>query len=304
MMKYTRLSVVFLALAAVASATDKVVALPFAEQVGVSVPDCKVPDIEDFQMPELQPLLEQVEDMLDGIKEDQQKLKMPAMAKAAAAGNSGAQFVMGAMHLLGYAGLEKDYNVALRWLTASADKGYADACVALGCFYSSGVFSRWWTRKGINWLTAAAEGGHAVAQYQLSVAYLTGAAGVEQDLTLAEKWYKKAMAQKDEKLGLMFDQLRTIMMQDATHGDAEMQCTLAVMYYLGLYGFDENEVEAVKWFTRAAEKGLLDAQVSLAEIYEAGVNGKPDLDKAIHWYTKAATQGDAEAEEALKRLEK
>ncbi|MBQ2379480.1 MAG: sel1 repeat family protein [Akkermansia sp.] len=304
MMKYTRLSVVLLALTAVVSVADTVATRPFAEQVGVSVPDCKVPDIEEFQMTELEPLLEQVRDMLVGIKEDQQKLKMPAMAKAAAEGNSGAQFVMGAMHLLGYAGLEKDYNVALRWLTASAEKGYADACVAMGCFYSSGVFSRWWTRKGINWLTAAAEGGHAVAQYQLSVAYLTGAAGVEQDLATAEKWYKKAVAQNDEKLKLMFDRLRSIMMEEAKQGEAETQCTLATMYYLGLYGFEENEVEAVKWFTRAAEKGLLDAQVSLAEIYEAGVNGKPDLDKAIHWYTKAATQGDADAEDALKRLEK
>lgn len=303
MKKYVRNTVVVLALAAMASAAETAPVVPFAQQVGVEVPSCRVPRIEEFQKTELEPLLEQVQDMLEGIEEEQQRKKMPEMARAAAAGNPGAQFVMGAMHLLGFAGLEQDYDVALRWLTAAADNGDADACVTLGCFYSSGVFSSWWARKGIGWLKAAAEGGHAIAQYQLSVAYLSGI-GVEQDFEEADTWYKKATEQKDEKLQLMFENLRQLLLQESAQGDAEMQCVLGTMYYLGLYGFTESEAEAVKWLERAAKAGLLDAQMSLAEIYEAGVNGKPDVEKAVFWYTKAATQGHADAEDALKRLGK
>lgn len=55
----------------------------------------------------------------------------------------------------------------------------------------------------------------------------------------------------------------------ALHGDANAQSALGYLYYKGL-GAPRDVVTARMWFTRAAEKGIVQAQVFLAMIYQAG----------------------------------
>ena len=60
----------------------------------------------------------------------------------------------------------------------------------------------------------------------------------------------------------------------------------------------ENNVQAVKWYIKAAEQGYADAQYNLAYTYEFGEPGVPrDIDKAIRWYRKAAAKDHPEAQE-------
>lgn len=54
---------------------------------------------------------------------------------------------------------------------------------------------------------------------------------------------------------------------------------------------------ALHWLRRAAEEGLLRAQLDLGGIYYAGGHGlEPDARLAYDWFTKAAAQGSKEAE--------
>jgi tetratricopeptide (TPR) repeat protein len=58
---------------------------------------------------------------------------------------------------------------------------------------------------------------------------------------------------------------------------------------------------AVKYFTKAANEGHLQAQLDLAKIYDDGIERKPeridqDSQAALKWYRMAADQGHAEAQ--------
>ena len=50
---------------------------------------------------------------------------------------------------------------------------------------------------------------------------------------------------------------------------------------------DQNGEEAIKWFTLAAEQGLVGSQTTLAMMYEEGRGVKKDPQKAKTWYAKA-----------------
>ena len=57
--------------------------------------------------------------------------------------------------------------------------------------------------------------------------------------------------------------------------------------------------EALKWYRRAAEQGLVQAQRLLGNIY-MGHSGVPkDYAEAARWYQKAADQGDALSQDTL-----
>ncbi|MEE3478275.1 MAG: tetratricopeptide repeat protein, partial [Methanomethylophilus sp.] len=54
--------------------------------------------------------------------------------------------------------------------------------------------------------------------------------------------------------------------------------------------------EARKILIRLARKGVMEAQFNLGLIYFNGYDVKPDYGKALKWYTKAADQGMPEAQ--------
>ncbi len=79
------------------------------------------------------------------------------------------------------------------------------------------------------------------------------------------------------------------------------QNDVAAMTLLGrVYdeGFNKPK-EAFPWFLKAAELGNAQAQVELAELYNAGEGVAQDTRKAVVWYEKAAAQGHEEAQLAL-----
>jgi localization factor PodJL len=60
-------------------------------------------------------------------------------------------------------------------------------------------------------------------------------------------------------------------------------------------GVPVNLEDAVRWFERAAERGLAPAQYRLASLYEKGQGVKRDREKARQLYLAAATKGNAKA---------
>ena len=74
-------------------------------------------------------------------------------------------------------------------------------------------------------------------------------------------------------------------------------------FYAGRLGAVKNEVEAGRWFRRAAEQNLAAAQSNLGVCYERG-DGVPKYEaEAYKWDLLAAAQGDTRAKRNATMLE-
>lgn len=76
---------------------------------------------------------------------------------------------------------------------------------------------------------------------------------------------------------------------------AVAQAGLGQMYFSG-HGVKQDDVEAVKWFTKAAEQGVADAQNTLGWMYQNGRGISKDETQAAIWYLRAAEKGNADAQ--------
>ena len=79
--------------------------------------------------------------------------------------------------------------------------------------------------------------------------------------------------------------LRTL----AGNGDPKAQYALGTMYR---YGQDVplDYAEAVKWWRKAAEAGMVDAQFALGNLYAGGTGVAPDRVRAYMWFDIVASQ--------------
>ena len=77
----------------------------------------------------------------------------------------------------------------------------------------------------------------------------------------------------------------------AEQGDIQAQFTLAIMYEGGL-GVSQDRAEAVKWWRKAADQAALTRNSCLADVEE-------DDAEAVKWYRKAAEQGNSDAQQML-----
>ena len=87
----------------------------------------------------------------------------------------------------------------------------------------------------------------------------------------------------------------------AEQGDPIAQYNLGNSYHLGR-GVPKDQVEAVKWTRKAAEQDDPPAQYNLGNSYANGEGVAKDTVEAAKWYRKAADQGHAEAAESLDSL--
>jgi hypothetical protein len=85
----------------------------------------------------------------------------------------------------------------------------------------------------------------------------------------------------------------------AEQGDAECQDRLGLFYEWGLHGVKEDHSQAIQWYRRAAEQGLLVAQVVLAHRYENGDDVPQDYEEAARWYRMAADRGDLDSQREI-----
>lgn len=86
---------------------------------------------------------------------------------------------------------------------------------------------------------------------------------------------------------------RTI--EDAFAGDTQAQVRLGEKYLSG-EAVKQNDIEAAKWFQKAAERGNAQAQEYLGRLYALGRGVPENKEKSAHWYMKSAQQGWVEAQ--------
>jgi hypothetical protein len=85
----------------------------------------------------------------------------------------------------------------------------------------------------------------------------------------------------------------------ATNGDAEAQLQLAIHYSAASKEGRAKPAEAFRWYLRAAEQGLPEAQEAAGRMLLYGIGVPANPPAAMDWYEKAAEQGRAEAQSRL-----
>ena len=129
-------------------------------------------------------------------------------------------------------------------------------------------------------LTRAANLGHAPAQFHLARLYEGGENGVSQNAAEARIWTERA----------------------AQGGEVRAMHNMALYLFDGVGG-DRSQVQAVRWFRQAAERGLTDSQYNLGRIYEQGADGvAANAGEAYKWYLIAGRAGDEQAQADADRM--
>lgn len=91
------------------------------------------------------------------------------------------------------------------------------------------------------------------------------------------------------------DSLAAIRAQ-AENGNAQSQYEWGEAFFRGELGVARDEAEAAKWFRKAAEQNLAEAQYNLGVCYAKGQGLAKNAVEAVAWYRKAAVQNLAPAQ--------
>ncbi len=188
-----------------------------------------------------------------------------------------AQFRLALIYLSKSALTERDIQISKRWMTESAEQGYAPAQYNLALMYDNkDEGTREDSRLAFYWMTESAEQGYAPAQHDLALIYDNEDEGTREDSRLAFHW----------------------MTESADQSYAPAQHDLALMYISG-DGAPKDSQIAFLWMIESAEQGYAPAQHDLALMYISGDGAPKDSQMAFHWMTKPAEQGHAPAQHAL-----
>jgi TPR repeat protein len=79
----------------------------------------------------------------------------------------------------------------------------------------------------------------------------------------------------------------------AKRGDAQSQVQLGTVLFDGSLGMAKDEVEALKWFRKAAAQNFADAQLMVGVCYVSGRGVAMEGAEAMKWFRKAAEQNNA-----------
>jgi len=140
--------------------------------------------------------------------------------------------------------------------------------------------------KSVIWCRKAAEAGSAMAMCSLGDRLIEGL-GVQKIVHEGYLWYRNA-SRADPG----------VILHKAEEGSA------VAMYYLGERLVEEGRIkQAVSWFQKAGERGVVRAMNRLGAIFRDGLDPVPqDISQSVFWYERAVDEGDREAIVTLAEL--
>jgi uncharacterized protein len=152
--------------------------------------------------------------------------------------------------------------------------------------------------EALRWNLRAAELGDARAQNNLGAMFQDGV-GVYRNYNEALKWYRMAASggnvQAQKNLGDLYEDISVpSMCRDPESGNVSLGC------FWVRDPNDPNDIEAVKWYLRAAEKGHAGAMTNLARMFSLGYGAKKNCAAARIWLNKAASAGNEAAVDNLR----
>jgi uncharacterized protein len=228
---------------------------------------------------------------------------LAAAKEAAAQGQPAAHTLVGRILNEGL-GVPRDAKGALEWYRKGAELGDANAQLALGLLYVRGEGVPADPEVAAQWFEKSAALGNAKANYNLGVMYAAGR-GRPADPKRAVELLE--MAAKADEMQAAYDlaqlyadplgyQVRDVakavywMGKAADSGLVEAQLDFAMMLFKGR-GLPADRKRAAWYFTIAAERGNPIAQNRLAHLYAEGVVYKRDLRVAAKWHLLARRAG-------------
>lgn len=194
-----------------------------------------------------------------------------------------AQFFLANLYGTGQLGLQVDHERAYQLYMQASKQNHPAATYRTAVCNEIGAGTRKEHNRAVLFYRKAAALGDTAAMYKLGMILLGGLLSQPRNPREAITWLRRAANQADEdnphalhELALLHER------QDAKN---------VVMY---------DPVAARELFTQAAQLGYPPAQYKLGSCYEYGSLGCPvDPRRSIAWYTRAAEKGDSEAELSL-----
>lgn len=243
---------------------------------------------------------------------------MEHFQQAAEGGLPHAMYNMATSYRPGF-GIERNVAKERYWLEKAAENGLIDALFPLAESYryhnTDGISIDY--PKAVYWYEKTAEsvsGDAEEALLRLAHMYETGE-GVEKDVKKAQAYYEQARPlhyQDEEDEEIVFSRVRNgddermhvlrlsedlpALIAKAEAGDSEAQRYLGTIYKEGI-NTEINDELAVKWLSKALEKGNVWASHDLARMYELERGGlRKDPKKIIELYTQLAEEGFANSQ--------
>lgn len=183
--------------------------------------------------------------------------------KAAEAGNAAGLVEIALAYETEYAGFEYDPAKMFEYMSKAAEQGYPFAMYKLGMYYYYGVIETD-VAKAKEWFEKAYEAGYPYAAIMLGDFYLYNIEGNEEsEYAKAFEYYQYAAERNIVSEGI------------------------GVCYEYG-FGVEENETEAFKYYTLAADNNYTAAKYRLGLCYKYGRGTSINLVDAYRWLSDAA----------------
>ncbi|KAF0316817.1 Chitin synthase regulatory factor 3 [Colletotrichum siamense] len=225
----------------------------------------------------------------------------------------------------GLFGQEPDNKEAFTLYQSSAKLGHAAAayrtavCCEIG--HEEGGGTRKDPLKAIQWYKRAATLGDTPAMYKVGMILLKGLLGQPKNPREAVGWLKRAAERADaenphalHELGLLYESAApndaiikdeayafTLFRQAADLGYKFSQYRLGCAFEYGLMGCPIDPRQSIMWYSRAAQQGEHQSELSLSGWYLTGSDNvlQQSDTEAYLWARKAAMAGLAKAEYAM-----
>ncbi len=201
---------------------------------------------------------------------------------------------LGAMYLYGQ-GVDKNEDLALKYLEQAADRGVIGAKFTIGERYYEGRGRVKDERKGMDYLKEAARRGNPEAQEYIK--QLADAGNMEAQFQMSLLYdidMKNCQHKKDNQLCFKYTQLA------ANQGHVLAMCNLGMMYGKG-QGVEKNEQLALENLQKARTGKSVVAHYILGEMYYTGKRVEKDAQKGIEYLRFAAEKYNQNAINYLKK---
>jgi TPR repeat protein len=210
----------------------------------------------------------------DGL-EQSNSLALECLDKAIEKGSVIAIYNKAISYIIGYGGLDKDFEIAEKLLLEATDKGHQEAFHWLALI-DDGTYDQW-INIPPNFFAqmeiAGGETGNIGGYYEAGMKYYTGFDGTE------VPDFKEA-----------FD----LFIEAASQGHHEAQFMVGNMFENG-NGIIKDQKKALLWYYKAADAGNANACYYLGLNFFEGRDGKIDFVEASSWFKKAAEMGHLSA---------
>lgn len=218
--------------------------------------------------------------------------------KAAEAEDYDAVFALGRCYKQGI-GTEENMDKALEWFGKGAEEGEPRCITEMGMAYEYATGVEENPQLAVDYMTRAAEKEYGYAQYKMGDYYFFGYGPCLEDNKKAVEWYEKAVANEVPSAMLRmgeyylydYDSLNESEKAFAYFKKAAEHNWynegLGICYEMGI-GVEENETEAFKYYTLAANDGNVTGMFRTGLCYYNGVGVKQNYAEAYRWFTDAA----------------